>query len=62
MTTTTALILNAFLGIAVILALGSVVRLAHRLRPSRAETLHPSQPIPLRLAAEDAERTLARAA
>jgi hypothetical protein len=63
MNTTTSLLLNGFLGIVLIVALGSVVRLAHRLRPSRPETLHPSQPIPLHLALEANEaRDLARAA
>jgi hypothetical protein len=51
MTMTTVLILNAILSGGVFVALGLVFRLAHRLPQMRLpETLHPSQPIPLRLA------------
>jgi hypothetical protein len=60
--TTTMIFLNALMSGATVAALALVVRSVHRIRHQRAETLHPSQPIPLRLAAEDAERTLARAA
>jgi hypothetical protein len=64
MTTTTALILNALLMAGVVGALAAVVRLGLRLPPCpRAETLHPSQPIALRLALpEDEEPELVRAA
>ncbi len=64
MTITTALIVNVFLALATLGALASVVRLALRTPGARqAETLHPSQPIPLRLVRQqDEERDLARAA
>ena len=61
---TTPLILNTVLALATIGALATVVRLAFRLPSSkRPETLHPSQPLPLRLVARaDEDRDLARAA
>jgi hypothetical protein len=64
MTTTTALLLNAALMAGAVGALAAVVRLGLRLPPRvRSETVHPSQPIALRLALpEDRERELARAA
>ena len=64
MTLTTALIVNAFLALALAGALAAVVRTALRLRrEERAETLHPSQPIPLRLILDrHEERELSRAA
>ena len=63
MTMTTAVLINALLDLAIVGALASVVRTALRLRhDERSETLHPSQPIPLRIASEDAQRSLARAA
>lgn len=64
MTTTTALLLNAVLAVAVVAAFAGVVRLALRLRPTEGpETLHPSQPIPLAvIAAGGEDRGLAHAA
>jgi hypothetical protein len=63
MITTQLIVLNALLALVAIGGLAVLVRLARRLpEQSHAETLHPSQPIPLRLAHEDAERSLARAA
>jgi hypothetical protein len=52
MTLPTLIPLIALLDLAVVLALFAVVRLTHRLHlyEQRPETLHPSQPIPLRLA------------
>jgi hypothetical protein len=63
MTTTTALILNLFLMVGVVGALTAVVRLGLRL-PSggRGETLHPSQPLALRIAAGEEHVELAAAA
>jgi hypothetical protein len=60
----TLIAVNALLDLAAILVLFAVVRLAHRLHhEERPETLHPSQPIPLRLALPAKEREqLARAA
>ncbi|MGH3048677.1 MAG: hypothetical protein ACRDLK_00855 [Gaiellaceae bacterium] len=63
MTTTTIILINALLDLAVVGALAAAVRTGLRLRDAeRPETLHPSQPIPLRIATEDAEHSLARAA
>jgi hypothetical protein len=63
MNMTTLIIVNALLALAVIGGLAAVARTALRLRHAeRAETLHPSQPIPLRLAVEDEQRELASAA
>lgn len=63
MTTTTLIILNMLLAVIAVGGLAAIVRLAHRLPESTGpETLHPSQPIPLRLAAGEEERDLARAA
>jgi hypothetical protein len=64
MTTTTALIVNAFLMAGIVGALAAVVRLAHRLPDEeRPETLHPSEPIGLHLVlAEREDSGLARAA
>jgi hypothetical protein len=62
MTMTTLLIVNAFLALAAIGALAAVVRLPFRGRGvHRAETLHPSQPLPLRLVGGQ-EGDLSRAA
>jgi hypothetical protein len=56
MTTTTAIIVNILLGIGIIGALALVVRLAHRIpEAARTETLHPSQPLELRLALQTDE-------
>ena len=64
MTTTTAVIVNVLLGIGIIGALALVVRLAHRVpEAARSETLHPSQPLELRLALrKEEEDELARVA
>ena len=64
MTTTTIVLVNTALAVVLIGALAAVARIALRMRHGvRTETLHPSQPIPLRLvAAEDEARVLARAA
>jgi len=64
MNMTSLLLVNAALALALIGALAAVVRVALRMRHAvGAETLHPSQPIPLHLvAAGDEERQLARAA
>ncbi len=64
MTTTTLLLVNAALSLTLIGALAAVARGALRMRhTTAAETLHPSQPIPLRLVlSEDEARILARAA
>lgn len=66
MNTTTALIVNGLLSLAAIGALAALARLAFMLRhgpTAKTETLHPSQPIPLRVAiAHDEESELARAA
>lgn len=62
MTTTTMIVLNALMALAVIGGLAAVVRLALRLPDrSKTETLHPSQPISLQLAREH-ETGLAEAA
>jgi hypothetical protein len=62
MNMTTTLILNGFLGLAIVGALAAVVRLAHRLpHHAHAETLHPSQPIPLAVLEDDGDQ-LAQAA
>jgi hypothetical protein len=51
MTTTTAIIVNVLLAVGIVGALTLVVRLAHRIpEAARSETLHPSQPIELKLA------------
>jgi hypothetical protein len=52
MSLTTSILLNTILDLAVVLAIFAIVRLTHRLHryEHRPETLHPSQPIPLRLA------------
>src|SRR5438445_546718 len=56
MTTTTAIIVNVLLGIGIIGALALVVRLAQRIpEAARTETLHPSQPLELRLALQPEE-------
>jgi hypothetical protein len=56
MTTTTAVIVNVLLGIGIIGALALVVRLTHRIpEAARTETLHPSQPLELRLALQPEE-------
>jgi hypothetical protein len=56
MTTTTAIIVNVLLGVGIIGALALVVRLAHRIpEAARTETLHPSQPLELRLALQKDE-------
>lgn len=64
MTPTTAIIVNVLLGIGIIGALALVVRLAHRVpEAARGETLHPSQPLELRLALrKEDEDELARVA
>ena len=68
MNTTTALLLNAFLGLAMIGGLAAAVRVAFRLRHTASpETLHPSQPLPFSLYAHEyeqpqVEQPLARAA
>jgi hypothetical protein len=64
MPTTTMLLLNASLALATVGTLAAVMRRALRLRHAEsAETLHPSQPLPLRLISrEDEERELADAA
>ena len=62
MNTTTMIVLNATLAAGILAALAVAVRLGLRLDDSpRPETLHPSQPIPLRVAL-DRERRLADAA
>jgi hypothetical protein len=65
MTHTTLITVNAVLDLAAVLAVFAIVRFTHRLhRHDRAgETLHPSQPLPLRLAlpADEADE-LSRAA
>jgi hypothetical protein len=63
MTTTTALILDLFLMAGGVGALAAAVRLGLQL-PSgeRPETLHPSQPIALRIVDRDAQPDLPRAA
>ena len=52
MTITTLLTVNALLDLAAVITVFAIVRLTHRLdrHGPRAETVHPSQPIPLRLA------------
>jgi hypothetical protein len=64
MTTTAIVLVNAALAIALIGALTAVARIAFRMRhTATAETLHPSQPLPLRLVAPAGDgRRLARAA
>jgi hypothetical protein len=64
MNMTTVLILNGILSAGIFVALALVFRLAHRL-PDHGlrETLHPSRPIPLRLAlAHEQREDLPRAA
>ena len=59
MTHTTLITVNAVLDLAVVLAVFAIVRFTHRLQRDdrQGETLHPSQPLPLRLAlpADEAE-------
>ena len=59
MTHTTLITVNAVLDLAVVLAVFAVVRFTHRLQrhDRQGETLHPSQPLPRRLAlpADEAE-------
>jgi hypothetical protein len=56
MTTTTALILDLLLMAGVVGALAAVVRIGLRLPAGeRPETLHPSQPLPASLFAEEGE-------
>jgi hypothetical protein len=64
MTTTTLLLVNAALALGLIGALAAVSQVALRMRHAASpETLHPSQPIPLRLiAAESEAQALPRAA
>ncbi len=65
MTLTTLITVNAFLDLAVVLAVLAVIRFAHRLPAHQdlGETAHPSQPISLRLAlASDEADELSRAA
>jgi hypothetical protein len=65
MNTTTALIINGILSLATIGALAALVRLAFtisRTPKAKPETLHPSQPIPLRVAIAHEESELVRAA
>jgi hypothetical protein len=64
MTPTTAIIVNVLLGVGIIGALALVVRLAHRVpQAPRSETVHPSQPLELRLALQpEEEDELARVA
>jgi hypothetical protein len=65
MNTTTIVLANAALAVAVIGSLAAAASVALRLRPApRAETLHPSQPIALRLATHGSgeDRPLSRAA
>jgi hypothetical protein len=52
MTQTTLITVNALLDLAVVLAIFAIVRFTHVLHrhDHRGETVHPSQPIPLRLA------------
>ncbi len=52
MTQTTLITMNAVLDLAVVLAVFAIVRFTHRLHlyDRHGETLHPSQPLPLRLA------------
>ncbi len=65
MTQTTLITVNAVLDLALVLAIFAVIRFTHLLdrHDLRGETLHPSQPLPLRLAlpADEAEE-LSRAA
>jgi hypothetical protein len=64
MPATTMLLLNVFLALATTGTLAAVMLRSLRLRHAeRAETLHPSQPLPLRLISrEDEERELSGAA
>lgn len=65
MNTTTALIINGILSLAIVGALAATLRLAFtvsRTPRAKPETLHPSQPIPLRVAIAHEEPELARAA
>ncbi|HVS86570.1 MAG TPA: hypothetical protein VHD91_13165 [Gaiellaceae bacterium] len=63
MTTTTLIVLNLLMSLVAMGGVAALVRLAHRLpERSGAETLHPSQPISLDLAREDAQTLLAEAA
>jgi hypothetical protein len=52
MTQTTLITVNALLDLAVVLAIFAIVRFTHVLHrhDHLGETIHPSQPIPLRLA------------
>ena len=64
MNTTMMLFLNGLLALATISALAGLTRAALQFEDTkRTETVHPSQPVPLRvLAAEDEERLLAEVA